>query len=268
VQPTDEALAESSGVQLVVAEAPELTANWAAFRGAAPIVSDQNVRRALQIGFDRDALKETVLSDSYPLSGSILNHAAPGFVDLSDDLAFDEDEANQLLDDAGWVVGSDGIREKDGQRLEIAVAASSRSVVIKPAFEFIEAEWRKIGVALTNNAGDSAIFATALGDPTYPIIGSRQFYLGGLGPLFSAAGNTNTFVSDDELNGLFATERAATDPNERDTVLADIQRRLVLGTALVIPLWDEVQVHAIGNGVHITFDGGTAPLLQEAWLDK
>jgi peptide/nickel transport system substrate-binding protein len=268
VQPTDEALAETSGVQLAVAEAPELTANWAAFRGAAPIVSDKNVRRALQIGFDREALKETVLSDSYPLSGSILNHAAPGFIDLSDDLAFDADEAKQLLDDAGWVVGSDGIREKEGKRLEISVAASSRSVVIKPAFEFIEAEWRKIGVALTNNAGDSAIFATALGDPAYPVIGSRQFYLGGLGPLFSAAGNTNTFVSDDELNALFARERAATDPDDRDAVLAEIQRRLVLGTALVIPLWDEVQVHAIGKGVHITFDGGTAPLLQEAWLDK
>ncbi|MCJ1696903.1 ABC transporter substrate-binding protein [Rathayibacter caricis] len=268
IQPTDEAAATASGIGLAVAQAPELTANWAAFRGNAPVVSDQDVRRALQIGFDREALKATVLSDSYPLSGSVLNRSAPGFVDLGDDLAYDADEAERLLDEAGWTVGSDGIREKDGQRLALSVAASPRSVVIKPAFEFIESEWRKLGVELTNNAGDSAILATALGDPSYPAIGSRQFYLGGLGPLFSAAGNTNTYVSDDELNALFATERASTDPAARDAVLADIQERLVLGTNLLVPLWDEVQVHAVGPGVSVTFDGGTAPLLQEAWIQE
>jgi peptide/nickel transport system substrate-binding protein len=268
IQPSDEASATASGVGLAVAEAPELTANWAAFRGSQGVVADQNVRRALQIGFDRDALKSTVLSDRYPLSGSVLNRSAPGFVDLSDDLEFDAEEAKRLLDEAGWKVGADGIREKDGQRLSVSVAASPRSVVIKPAFEFIESEWRKIGVELINNAGDSAILATALGDPTYPVIASRQFYLGGLSPLFSAAGNTNTYVSDDELNGLFAAERAATDEGARDSVLADIQERLVLGTNLLVPLWDEVQVHAVGKGVHIAFDGGTAPLLQEAWVEE
>lgn len=268
VQPTDEAAAAASGIELAVAQAPELTANWLAFRGDAPVVSDQAVRRALQIGFDREALKTTVLSDSYPLSGSVLNRSAPGFVDLGDELAYDPDEAETLLDDAGWTVGSDGVREKDGERLALSVAASPRSVVIKPAFEFIESEWRKLGVELTNNAGDSAILATALGDPAYPAIGSRQFYLGGLGPLFSAAGNTNTYVSDDELNALFATERAATDPAARDEVLADIQERLVLGTNLLVPLWDEVQVHAVGAGVHVSFDGGTAPLLHEAWVQR
>lgn len=268
IQPTDEAAAAASGIELAVAQAPELTANWLAFRGEAPVVSDQDVRRALQIGFDRDALKSTVLSDSYPLSGSVLNRSAPGFVDLGDELAYDPDEAESLLDEAGWTVGSDGVREKDGQRLSLSVAASPRSVVIKPAFEFIESEWRKLGVELVNNAGDSAVFATALGDPGYPAIGSRQFYLGGLGPLFSAAGNTNTYLSDDELNALFATERAATDPAARDDALADIQERLVLGTNLLVPLWDEVQVHAIGSGVHVTFDGGTAPLLHEAWVQR
>lgn len=268
IQPSDEAAAEAAGITLAAITTPELTANWAAFRGNAAIVDDIDVRRALQIGFDREGLKNTVLSDSYPLSGSVLNRAAPGFVDLSDELAYDPDEAARLLDEAGWVPGSDGVRVKDGQRLALAFAASPRSVVIRPAFEFIESEWRKLGVELTNNAGDSAIFATALGDPDYPIIGSRQFYLGGLSSLFSAAGNTNTYVSDDELNALFAQERAATTAEERTAILGDIQRRLVLDTALLIPLWDEVQVHGVGDGVHIEFDGGSAPILHEAWIER
>lgn len=268
IQPSDEAAATAAGVEIVAVTTPELTANWAAFRGNADIVDDVDVRRALQIGIDREGLRTTVLSDSYPLSGSVLNRAAPGFVDLSDEFAYDPDEAARLLEEAGWVPGPDGVRVKDGQRLELSFAASPRSVVIRPAFEYIETEWRKLGVELTNNAGDSAIFATALGDPDYPIVGSRQFYLGGLSPLFSAAGNTNTYVSDDELNALFARERAATDPAEREAILEDIQRRLVVDTALLIPLWDEVQVHGVGKGTHIAFDGGSAPILYEAWIEK
>ena len=265
VQPTDEPLAAQSGLTIAAVKAPALTANWAAFRGGAAIVSDQSVRRALQVGFDRQALKSTVLSDSYEISGSVLNRSAPGFTDLSDQLAFDATEAERLLEQAGWTPGADGIRTKDGQRLTIEVAASPRSVVIKPAFEFIETQWRAIGVELVSNAGDSAIMTAALGDPTYPVIASRQFYLGGLSPLFSAAGNTNTYVSDDQLNALFAAERAAVDDAARAEALAGVQERLVLGTNLLVPLWDEVQVHAVGQGVTVSFDAGTAPLLHEAW---
>ncbi len=266
IQPTDEAQADGTSARLVAVQAPELTANWAAFRGNAEIVDDVDVRRALQIGIDREALKATVLSDSYEIAGSVLNHSAPGFVDLSDEFSYDLAAAQQLLDDAGWKVGDDGIRVKDGQRLELSFAASPRSVVIKPAFDFIEAEWRKLGVDLTSNARDSAIFATALGDPEYPIVGSRQFYLGGLGPLFSAEGNTNTYFSDDKLNEHFATERAAVTAEEQGAALAEVQRRLVVDLALLVPLWDEVQVHAVHPNVQVEFDGGTAPILQGAWI--
>ena len=42
---------------------------------------------------------------------------------LSDDheviMDFDVEASKALLDDAGWTEGSDGIREKDGERLEL-----------------------------------------------------------------------------------------------------------------------------------------------------
>lgn len=268
VQPSDEDAAAAAGLTVDAVETPDLTANWIAFRGDAPIVDDPAVRHALQIGWDREGLKSTVLSDSYELSGSVLNRTAPGFVDLSEQIEYDPEEAARLLDEAGWVEGADGIRAKDGQRLAISVAASPRSVVIRPAVEYLESQWRALGVDVTNNAGDSAILTTALGDPEYAAIGSRQFYLGGLGPLFSGAGNTNTYYDDAELNELFAQQRAATDEEQWNDTVAQIQQRLVVDTGLVLPLWDEAQVHAIGPDVHLSFDGGSAPLLQEAWVSE
>ena len=37
---------------------------------------------------------------------------------------YDVEKAKQILDDAGWTVGSDGIREKDGQKLSIKFLAT------------------------------------------------------------------------------------------------------------------------------------------------
>src|SRR5690625_8031125 len=81
-------------------------------------------------------------------------------------------------------MGDDGIRRKDGQRLEITVAASNNSVVIRPVFDVIEQQWRDIGVQLNNRAADNAFLGTAYADDTVEIFGTRQFLYGGLGAAY------------------------------------------------------------------------------------
>jgi len=225
----------------------------------------QRIGQALQVGIDRQALKDTVLSDSYEIAGSILNHKAPGFVDLSADLAYDPEKAKSLLEEAGWVAGADGIREKDGKKLEVTVTTSNNSVVIKPAFELIEQQWREIGVKLINRAADNTFLATALQDPKVEFFGTRQFAYGGLGPVFGPETNTQTLNADKELNELFAAERAAADEAEHAELVAEEQRALVLDKALALVLWDEVQVYGAHSGTHVEFTSGTAPIFQGAW---
>ena len=45
--------------------------------------------------------------------------------------AYDMDEAARLLDEAGWTMGSDGIRAKDGQKLALDLLYNSDSVTEK-----------------------------------------------------------------------------------------------------------------------------------------
>lgn len=265
LQPADEAAVAAGGNQVLPAEGIDLTANTAAVRIGSGKLADEKVRQALQVGIDRQALKDTVLSDSYQIAGSILNHKAPGFVDLSTDLAYDPEKAKSLLDEAGWVAGADGIREKDGKKLEVTVASSNNSVVIKPAFELIEQQWREIGVKLVNRAADNTFLATALQDPKVEFFGTRQFAYGGLGPVFGPETNTQTLDADKELNELFATERAAADEAKHEELVAEEQRALVLDKALALVLWDEVQVYGAHSGAHVEFTSGTAPIFQGAW---
>jgi len=95
---------------------------------------DQAVRQALAYGFDRQAY----IDSYYKLDGSdeVMAYVPSSFgnpisktcgsivtgkekLDGLNTYEYSPEKAKQLLDDAGWKVGSDGIREKDGERLSI-----------------------------------------------------------------------------------------------------------------------------------------------------
>ncbi|MDO5743802.1 MAG: ABC transporter substrate-binding protein [Micrococcaceae bacterium] len=265
LQPVDEQALTSSGDNVLPAQGVDLTTNMAAVRIGSGKLADAKVRQALQAGIDRQSIKDTVLSESYVVADSVLNHAAPGFIDLSADLAYEPEKSKSLLDEAGWVVGTDGVREKDGEKLEVTVTSSNNSVVIKPAFELIEQQWREIGVKLINRASDNTFLATAMIDPNTEFFGTRQFAYGGLGPVFGPENNTQTLNADTELNALFAKERAATSEAEHNELIAEEQRQLVTEKALALVLWDEVQVYGGNADAHVEFTSGTAPIFQGAW---
>lgn len=264
IQPTDEAGLAAAGKQVIPVPAPLLTTNIAAVRIGNDQVSDVRVRRALQLGIDRDALVSTVLSDSYQRADSVLNHDDPAYTDVSSEIAYNPEEAKRLLDEAGWKIGADGIREKDGKKLELSISASVQSVVIRPAFEFIESEWRELGVKLINNAGDTTAYNIAVADPTKPLLGTRTYYNVGLALLFGREKNTMTFVPDPELIALSTDELSATDPAKRNEVLAKVQQDII-DKHLALVLWDEVQVHSASPSVHVDFTNLTEPLFQSAW---
>jgi len=266
IQPTDEQTLADAGFQVIATRTTDLTANFAAFRLTNPATEDVRVRQALQIGFDRDELVDTVLSDSYTPAASILPHGARGFTDLSDELAYDPDRAAALLDEAGWTLNADGLREKDGVPLEVALAASNQSVVFKPAFDFIAQQWRELGVVLENRAGDTTFMNAALVDDTTAFVGTRLFVYGGLGPIFSSDANVWTRASIESLNDQFAAENASVDAAEQDELRAAQQQQIVLDDAIALVLWDETQVQGASPSVNIEFSGGDAPLFQSAWV--
>ena len=74
--------------------------------------SDVNVRRAINIGIDREEMIQNVLNGYGTAAYSICDQM-PWYNEESE-VEYDQEEAKRLLDEAGWVEGDDGIREKDG----------------------------------------------------------------------------------------------------------------------------------------------------------
>lgn len=83
-------------------------------------LKDKAVRQALTYGLDR----KTIYVDTSQGAAQIANiPASPVSWSYTEEgintYDYDPEKANQLLEDAGWIKGADGIREKDGQKLAL-----------------------------------------------------------------------------------------------------------------------------------------------------
>jgi len=89
-----------------------------------PIFSDINVRKAIAMGLDRFTLVDKILEGYGKVAVTELDNTN-WFNKNLEPIPYDPEMAKQLLDEAGWVVGDDGIREKDGQRMSFNYSLTS-----------------------------------------------------------------------------------------------------------------------------------------------
>jgi peptide/nickel transport system substrate-binding protein len=131
-----------------------------------PFLTDINVRKALSMAIDRN----TISSQLYGFAGKATCNVLSGptiYASTANDgcLTQDIEGANKLLDEAGWLPGPDGIRQKDGVRLSILYQTSTNSVR-QSTQALIKQWWSQIGVETELRNIDSAVFFG--GDPASP----------------------------------------------------------------------------------------------------
>jgi len=123
-----------------------------------PFLSDINVRKALSMAIDRALLTKIGYGDTGKPTCNVL--PAPAiYASTANDacLVQDIDGANKLLDDAGWVKGSDGVREKDGMRLKVLYQTSTNAVRQKYQAA-IKQWWNQIGVEVELRNISASVF--------------------------------------------------------------------------------------------------------------
>jgi peptide/nickel transport system substrate-binding protein len=123
-----------------------------------PFLSDPVVRRALSLAIDRSILVQVGYGEAgQPFCNVVSNPAI--YVSTANDecLVQNIELANQILDEAGWERGPDGIREKNGVRLSIQYQASTNSVR-QGTQALIKQMWEQIGVETELRNIESAVF--------------------------------------------------------------------------------------------------------------
>jgi peptide/nickel transport system substrate-binding protein len=123
-----------------------------------PFLTDINVRKALSLAIDRELLVEI----GYGVAGKVTCNVLPApaiYASTANDACKVQDiaGANALLESAGWVKGSDGVRAKDGVRLSILYQTSTNAV--RQDFQaLIKQWWSDIGIETELRNIDASVF--------------------------------------------------------------------------------------------------------------
>ncbi|HCT7427756.1 TPA: TIGR04028 family ABC transporter substrate-binding protein [Klebsiella aerogenes] len=281
VQAYDEKQATDQGFNIYAAPTRGVNDSLS-FRPDNPLVADQRVRQALLHATNAKQVVETLFSPNYPQASSVIARTAAGYVDLSDKLAFDQQKAKQLLDEAGWTPGADGIRQKAGQRLALTVYESLPQPQNKEVLQLVAQQWRQVGVALSVKAGDAGSRVLDNLDPLKtpltvsevgradPDVVKSMFFPANSDALLQQGGSSDKVKTfrDDKLNALLTAISAEVDAQKRLQLTGDAQRYL-LDNAYVIPIFEEPQVFAGAPWVKgVRFEAVGRPSFYGAWLDK
>lgn len=124
--------------------APLFNGVYAFLRTDAAYLSDVKVRRALQTSTSRSSIVKLLNNQVEELRGPLLPEQIGYRTDI-DQPALNLDVAKKLLDEAGWVMGPDGTRIKDGQPLKLHVVTVSSGNYPLVAEELMR-QWGQIGV--------------------------------------------------------------------------------------------------------------------------
>ena len=112
------------------------------------ILGDLAVRQALQYATNRQAISDGIFYGLEQPAGTLYASTIPYCdVDL-EPYSYDSEKTGHILDEAGWVMGSDGIRAKDGKKLELDLLYNSDSVTEKTISEYLQSEYQKLGISM------------------------------------------------------------------------------------------------------------------------
>ncbi|MFW6033497.1 MAG: ABC transporter substrate-binding protein [bacterium] len=131
------------------------------------VTADADVRRALTAAVDREAMASVAKGELTHNMPFPLTNPCPDPSNADAIPAYDPEAAGQLLDDAGWEMGPDGVREKDGAPLTVeSFTVDDFSAEFEAAATLATRAWRELGVEVDSRSltGSAALQTIVSGE--------------------------------------------------------------------------------------------------------
>jgi peptide/nickel transport system substrate-binding protein len=234
------------------------------------LASHPEVRQAMAMAIDQQALIAGPRHGfASPLCTDHPSAMHPGYEPFVSCPVFDPALANQLLSDHGWVKGPDGVRAKDGQRLEFEYSTAVTFDPYRPDVEnIIQRDFRQIGIRLDiNNYPSGTFFGSLLpggkaSPPTGAVAGRYDIaewaWTYGYDPDDSVLlacdqippnGGNFTFYCNPALDALYKQEQATADPGVRQQIFHQIHQ-IYLKELPFITLYSPTNLSIVRKGTH------------------
>src|SRR5579863_807 len=230
-----------------------------------PLFGDPAVRHAMTLLIDRASVEAHIYGRTGLATGNFLN-SPERFDSKNTKWQFNIDEANRILDEAGWKRGSDGVRAKDGKRLKLLYQTSinaprqKNQAIVKQACQKagIEMELKSVTASVFFSSdeanldtyrhftADMQMYTTTMDAPD-PENFMRQFVS------WEIASKANKWQGrnvprwrNDEYDAAFRAAREELDPVKRAAFFIKMND-LVVGDPGVIPVVYRPGVHALSK---------------------
>jgi len=234
------------------------------------ILQDKNVRKALQMAVKKEAIVQSHLQGEGIVADGPLPANLFGYDQSIAQYAYkyNPDEAVKLLEEAGWKLNAQGIREKAGEPLHLELL--SMEVWSQPA-QLMQGMFKAIGVdvkiiTLEGSAVDeltaAGTFDLALDgyvaddpDILFPFMHSTQ--IGGM---------NRSAIHDKMIDSLLEKGQVTMKSDDRAKIYEDLQKRAV-EEAFWIPIYTEKRFVVVNNRVQgLMLDPSGLKLYQDVWV--
>ncbi len=268
------AVESDASLELVSQPAPGVSTQLFFNQESGPL-ADKEVREAVRSAIDFDGAVTSLYFGAFDRAWGPLTPATAGYDPaVEDSFDFDPDRAADLLDEAGWKPGSDGIREKDGERLTLRYIDQDPNREKRQDFaEFIRQNLADVGIEVelafeanapltedrTTGSYDLATLSYGNIDPNV----LSMIYASTAIPTATTTGFNLGRFSDPEMDELLAAGRTEADLDARLDIYAQIQQRAVeevYSVGMYVPAYTVATSTAVSG---LTFGADGYPVLYD-----
>ena len=226
-----------------------------------PQFKDLAVREALYAAIDRQAIIDALYYGVPRTTESFMPQQSFYYNPNLPAQEYNLDRARQILDEAGWVPGPDGIRAKDGVRLSFANSTTSGNHLREQTQQFLQQTFAEIGVEMTISNLPAAVmwgdfwaqsqFDTTMVGITYLIGGdpdaTNRLHSGSIAAQ-GGRGSNNAQYSNAEVDALLEEGVRTFDPERRREIYHRVQE-LVRHDLPFLPLFANTAVEGHKEGI-------------------
>lgn len=260
---------------LTVIPAPLASIEGIAINHEHPALKEKAVREALYHAINKEAIVDLLYFGLPEPTESYLPKTSWAYNANLPKQNFDKELAKQILEEAGWQVGADGVREKDGVRLAFTISSTSGDELRAQTQQLIQQDWKDIGVALDINNMPAAVvwgdfwfksqFDTVLVAVNYMTGNdpdtSYRFHSGAIQAKGGRGSNVSQYQSD-VADELLEKGQRTMDQEERKKIYNDLQE-LLREDLVFLPLYQ--MVHVKGHKDNLVGYAPNVNVLSNAW---
>lgn len=198
-----------------------------------PYFADKLCRQALMHALDRQRIIDDLWNGAAEVAHSNIPPSSQYYNADLKQYEFDPAKAMALLDEAGWTVGADGIREKDGTKFAFTCTVKAGDQARKAIAELAQQLFKEVGVDMQLAEAPVAEILEAMRSGSMEMsIFNWTYNSGVLEPdptdtLTSSGGNNFPHFANAEMDELCAQGLQKVDPAERKPIYDRIQEIFV-----------------------------------------